>query len=1055
MKHNGTRRLFAALLALVMVLALLPVGAAKADERYLFVGDTNIDLSKNGSYCDGKVVFEIIDGKNVLTLNDYKLENYNSSGISADGIDLTIVGSAEIGVTGATTSAISVYEGNLTLNGDFTLRAQRENGMALFLFGYLTVEGGALDVENTDESGEAINVNSTMTVNGGTVHAKTNGTYAISAYIILNNGERFLLGDEDASEVKIGVPVEHTVTVVDGTADKTSAKAGDTVTITANDAEYGYAFLQWEMLEDVEFAKGDALTTTFRMPDHDVTVTPVYKEILISDIDDQTYTGEEITLTFGRNDLTLDGVDLALINGTDYSLTYANNVNAGTATVTVTFHDRVTKEPDVRMGTKSKTFRIRPASIAAAEIAEIAVQTYQGKALTPEPTVTWNGKVLEKNKDYTLQYFNNVNVGTNPYVTVKGKGNFDENTDVGKSFRINPAPLTITAIDQEYTYNGYQQGEGDTVYEDPAEIAQKVTVEGLQGDDKLTSVILDGDATEPDTYTGRIQPSNAVISNATGTVTGNYEITYVPGTLTINPCNYTITFVDEDGTELQSGKVAYGETPKYTGEEPTKPATAQYTYTFAGWKDENGIEYGLTDDLPAVTGAMSYTAIYTGTVNEYVITFVNEDGTELQSGKVAYGETPEYKGEEPTKAATVQYTYTFAGWTPKIVPVTGEATYTATFTASDRVYTGPEWTWTGFEKAEATFTAVDDTTFTQTLQATITHRTTTAPTCEGEGVETYTAKVTFLGKEYSDDKPKTLEPIRHDWGEPSYEWTDIPDGYEVTATVICKNDATHKITETVAATYAVVTPPTTRADGLGRYTAEFKDEHFATQTKDVAIPMLLPTFYAEDVFATDVLTVRDGKTLYRCDVKVRNVDAAIKAISMQIFLTYDSNALRFVNAETVLTGNTGINDGNGVLSYAWATDEAGVALPDGMTVLSLYFELTNSVAEDTVLPFGFTTSGIGTETGFAYIKDGATQEADPVLTEGGSMTFDMLFGDANCDGAVTAADASLILRALVGLDKLSARGALNADVNSDGKITAADASAILRYLVGLIERLPV
>jgi hypothetical protein len=467
-----------------------------------------------------------------------------------------------------------------------------------------------------------------------------------------------------------------------------------------------------------------------------------------------------------------------------------------------------------------------------------------------------------------------------------------------------------------------------------------------------------------------------VISNATGTVTGNYEITYVPGTLTINPCNYTITFVDEDGTELQSGKVAYGE-------------------------------------------------------------------------------TPEYKGEEPTKAATMQYTYTFAGWTPKIVPVTGEATYTATFTASDRVYTGPEWTWTGFEKAEATLTAVDDTTFTQTLQATITHRTTTAPTCEGEGVETYTAKVTFLGKEYSDDKPKTLEPIRHDWGEPAYEWTDIPDGYEVTATVICKNDATHKITETVAATYAVVTPPTTRADGLGRYTAEFKDEHFATQTKDVAIPMLLPTFYAEDVFATDVLTVRDGKTLYRCDVKVRNVDAAIKAISMQIFLTYDSNALRFVNAETVLTGNTGINDGNGVLSYAWATDEAGVALPDGMTVLSLYFELTNSVAEDTVLPFGFTTSGIGTETGFAYIKDGATQEADPVLTEGGSMTFDMLFGDANCDGAVTAADASLILRALVGLDKLSARGALNADVNSDGKITAADASAILRYLVGLIERLPV
>jgi hypothetical protein len=692
-KANGTNAIYARIILNNGEQYLL--GDAYASEVFigkqypLWVGDEQVtDLNKGDIFGDGTAKFEIIDGRNVLTLNDYKLENYNGVGISADGIDLTIVGSAEIGVTGAASSAISVYEGNLTLNGDFTLRAQCENGMALFLFGYLTVEGGALDVENTGEGSEAIYAHGAMTVNSGTVHAKANGAKAISAYsITLNNGEQYLLGDAYASEVKIGVPVEHTVTVVGGTADKTSAKAGDTVTITADDAEYGYAFLQWEMLEDVEFAKGDALTTTFKMPDHDVTVTPVYKEILISDIDDQTYTGEEITLTFGRNDLTLDGVDVTLINGTDYSLTYANNVDAGTATVTVTFHDRVTKEPDVRMGTKSKTFRIHPASIAAAEVAEIVDQTYQGKALTPEPTVTWNGKVLEKDTDYTLQYFNNVNVGTNPYVTVTGKGNFDENTDVGQSFRIIPAPLTITAIDQEYIYNGYQQGEGDTVYATPAEIAQKVTVEGLQGDDKLTSVILDGDATEPDTYPGRIQPSDAVIGNATGTVTGNYEITYVPGTLTIKPCYYTITFVNEDGTELQSGEVLLGKTPAYTGKEPTKPATAQYTYTFAGWKDENGIEYGLTDDLPAANGDMTYTAVYTSTVNEYTITFVNEDGTVLQEELIAYGETPEYTGEEPTKPATAQYTYIFAGWTPEVVPVAGDATYTATYTSTLNKYT--------------------------------------------------------------------------------------------------------------------------------------------------------------------------------------------------------------------------------------------------------------------------------------------------------------------------------------------------------------------------------
>ncbi|MBE6812246.1 MAG: hypothetical protein E7523_05130 [Ruminococcaceae bacterium] len=62
---------------------------------------------------------------------------------------------------------------------------------------------------------------------------------------------------------------------------------------------------------------------------------------------------------------------------------------------------------------------------------------------------------------------------------------------------------------------------------------------------------------------------------------------------------------------------------------------------------------------------------------------------------------------------------------------------------------------------------------------------------------------------------------------------------------------------------------------------------------------------------------------------------------------------------------------------------------------------------------------------------------------------DILMGDIDADGAITAGDARIALRASVGLETLDARQLLVGDVDADGAITAGDARLILRCSVGL------
>ena len=93
--------------------------------------------------------------------------------------------------------------------------------------------------------------------------------------------------------------------------------------------------------------------------------------------------------------------------------------------------------------------------------------------------------------------------------------------------------------------------------------------------------------------------------------------------------SYAVTFVNYDGTELQNGEVAYGTMPQYNGNIPTKPADAQYTFTFAGWDK----------DIVAVTADATYTATYTNTLNQYTVTFMDGNTVLGEPQTIEYGQT--------------------------------------------------------------------------------------------------------------------------------------------------------------------------------------------------------------------------------------------------------------------------------------------------------------------------------------------------------------------------------------------------------------------------------
>lgn len=142
-----------------------------------------------------------------------------------------------------------------------------------------------------------------------------------------------------------------------------------------------------------------------------------------------TATGMEITgyassYTYTGNAITPDVVvtmnGRTLNRGTDYTVTYSNNTNVGTATMTVTGIGSFS-------GTKTINYVIEAKNIENCITTAVNNYQYTGNTYTPSVTLTDSstGKTLAAGTDYTITYSNNTNPGT--------------------------ASITVTALSRNYT----------------------------------------------------------------------------------------------------------------------------------------------------------------------------------------------------------------------------------------------------------------------------------------------------------------------------------------------------------------------------------------------------------------------------------------------------------------------------------------------------------------------------------------------------------------------------------------------------------------------------
>ncbi len=690
------KKILSSIISLMLVLSILPVGVFAATDATVYTEATVNTAYANDDFTYSIYLSGTYDGYS-LTINrsnsGFTITNVVAeSGVYADNLGDSWMLSVMGGLCKQNSAKTKIA--TVTVKVD-------ENAVPG------TKELGFSNIAISSETGDK----ATFTTNLATVDvvAELTGTLALTGLTApVKNGT-------PVSENDITAPTNTTITSVDWNPNHSTFAAETVYSVTINiKANAGYVFAN-----DIAFTVDGANQTVAKQADGSYNLFKTFPATAGKDTP-ICVAPINVTATYGQTlaDITLSN-PAGNTNGTWSWMTPSTSVGNASATpknfkakfVPTDGDNYATVENiDVPVTVNAKNIDI--------SVATISDQEYTGSQLKPAVTVTGDGKTLDLNTDYTVEYGANVNVGTNAgSVTIKAKANGNyafENTvkhfnivaqvgTVSISGNLN-VPFGTTVPDVTINKNGSDGAtttyyytnaactEGKTTTKPTAASNYWVQVEMAAGtnfgaavSNILSFTISRADITPEVTITGWTYKDSASVPSVTGN-TGNGAVTYKYKAKNLADSAYSTTVPTNAGEYTVKAEIA--ETTNYNAGSATANFTiAPKTLTDAMVVNPDAQAYTGSEikPTPAVTDGTALT-------NNTDFTYGYEDNAYVGFAKVKVIGKGNYSGEvekrfsitaiDQTPAITQAASVTKGGNTVDLKPLVANAKGDVSFTIS-------------------------------------------------------------------------------------------------------------------------------------------------------------------------------------------------------------------------------------------------------------------------------------------------------------------------------------------------------------------------------------